>query len=140
MKKGEVVLVDDDLPYLGALANLVKRFHLEPIEFQKPSEAMNYLQSRAEMPAACFVDMKPYDVHLLKESTTEKDFPEIGIPEKIHALLQERGWLHHFYFITAHVSEYDAQVLARTKASCLEKDRVDEFKEKLSEIVRDNKL
>ena len=133
----EIIVVDDDRGYLESFCGLAREvLELEPIGFDKPSDAIQHIQSRKTAPLASFVDMKPYDLGLLKKTTTKEDLPELEMPEQIHTLLRERGWLRNFYFITAHVSEYDSQVLVRTGADYLEKDSRT-IGDKLRQIARE---
>jgi len=119
----EILVVDDDPGYLDSFCCLARNFMLEPRGFEKPSEAILHIQSRTLPPLASFIDMKPFDLNRIKcQNLTREELPELEMPEQIHTLLKARGWLRNFYFMTAHVSEYDMQVLTRTGAEYFEKD------------------
>lgn len=115
----DIIIFDDDAGFAFLLSDETEEFGLNPISFTKSSETLKYITGRKEAPLGYLIDMKPYPESEANFLSSPEKFPELPIPEEIFNYVKSRGWTSNFYFMSAHRSPHDDEVLERTGAGFL---------------------
>jgi hypothetical protein len=115
----DIVIFDDDEAFAFLIGDEIEELGLNPISFTKASETLEYLIGRREAPLGYLIDMKPYPESEASFLSSPEKFPELSIPEKIFNYVKSRRWVSNFYFMSAHRSPHDDEVLERTGAGFL---------------------
>ena len=84
----------------------------KPTEINPPQPAAQKLPPKKDLPSSQKFENNP-EIKKLSQ-----------MPEEIYSLIKSKGWETNFYFISAHKSSHDEEVLKRTKSKFIDKETI----------------
>ena len=120
----EILLVDDDEELVSDITELFESPEIKIFPYTDFRNALDYVVTKVGDVYACFVDMKPIVKIPGESEISDAEMELLKLPEEIFYKAKSRGWAERFYFISAHRSWYDNQVLERTGAGFISKGKL----------------
>ena len=112
MAHNYILIVDDSEDYRAILREQSLRRGLVTMDFDLPSSALEHLLKIDVLPYGYLVDMR-----------IQSFPPDNPIPKRIYEYVQSRrGPTENFYFMTAHISHHDREVIQETGAKIVLKE------------------
>ncbi len=125
----DLLIVDDEIGHRRVYSVLAATHGLQSVAYESGVEALNYLRGceTNNLFRGYFVDMKLAD-------PLSGVRAELEAPLNIYRYLESVDAVRYFWFISAHKSEHDEQVLRETGAKFLLKEDIDGIEKALIEL------